>query len=167
MGKTGPERLAELLDHNGAALVLYAQQWCETPEDVVQEALLQLVRLRSAPDNKVGWLYRVVRNGAISAARSAARRRMRETATHRGEPWFAATENERLDAAEAAEALGQLPIEQREVIVARLWGGLPWKQVAELSGSSISTVRRRYEAGLSLLRKRLGVPCPQTKVERT
>ena len=45
--------LARLLDDHGAALVLYARQWCSTPEDVVQEALLELVSQRQRPDSPV------------------------------------------------------------------------------------------------------------------
>jgi RNA polymerase sigma factor (sigma-70 family) len=162
MNAVGPELLTRLLDEHGAALVLYAQQWCDSPEDVVQEALLQLVRQAEAPENVVGWVYRVVRNGAISAARSARRRGRREAAAaHRGEPWFNPSEAQRLDAAAATAALKQLPIEERETIVARLWGGLTLEQIAELTGTSKSTVHRWYQSGLSALRERLGVACPK------
>ena len=162
MNAVGPELLTRLLDEHGAALVLYAQQWCDTPEDVVQEALLRLVRQAEAPENVVGWVYRVVRNGALSASRAARRRWRREAAAaRRGEPWFNPSHNERLDAATATAALKQLPIELRETIVARLWGGLTLEQIAELTGSSRSTVHRRYQSGLSALRERLGVGCPQ------
>jgi RNA polymerase sigma factor (sigma-70 family) len=164
MKPAGPQLLRRLLDEHGGALVLYAQQWCNTPEDVVQEAFLRLMRQTAVPENVVGWLYRVVRNGAISASRSAGRRSRRETAVaHRGEPWFEPPDAERLDAAMATAALKQLPIEQRETIVARLWGGLSLKQIAELTGSSTSTAHRWYEAGLSALRERLGVVCPEKK----
>jgi RNA polymerase sigma factor (sigma-70 family) len=164
MGTVGPELLTRLVDEHGAALVLYAQQWCESPEDVVQEALLRLVRQPALPGSIVGWLYRVVRNGAISASRSARRRSRREAAVaQQGEPWFAAPTSERFDAAAATAALEQLPIEQREIIVARLWGGLSLEQLAELTGSSTSTVHRRYQLGLLALRERLGVVCPQKK----
>ena len=164
MSAVGPQLLTRLLDEHGAALVLYAQQWCNTPEDVVQAALLHLVRQSRVPENIVGWLYRVVRNGAISASRSDARRSRREAAIARQrEPWFNVSDADRLDAAVATAALEQLPIEQRETIVARLWGGLSHKQIAELTGSSTSTVHRRYQAGLSALRERLGVVCPQKK----
>jgi RNA polymerase sigma factor (sigma-70 family) len=163
MSVVGPELLAGLLDQHGGAMVLYARQWCATPEDVVQEALLQLVRQPSLPQNVVGWLYRVVRNGAMSAARSAARRTRHETAVARcGQPWFEARCGQHVDAAAATAALQQLPLEQREVIVARLWGGLSFEQLAELTGSSTSTVHRRYQTGLATLRERLGVLCPQT-----
>jgi RNA polymerase sigma-70 factor (ECF subfamily) len=160
MDAPGPELLTRLLGEHGAALVLYAQQWCNAPEDVVQEALVRLMRQRPVPENVVGWLYRVVRNGAISASRSAARRARHESAAAAGvEPWFTTTCGERIDASAAATALQSLPIEQRETIVARLWGGLPFEQIAELTGTSTSTAHRRYAAGLEALRERLGVPC--------
>ncbi|MGA2061958.1 MAG: sigma-70 family RNA polymerase sigma factor [Thermoguttaceae bacterium] len=164
MAGIGPEILTRLLDEHGAALVLYAQQWCDTPEDVVQEAFLALVRRPALPDNLAGWLYRVVRNGAINASRSSRRRTRRETtAAGRSEPWFHITLDDRLDAAEAARAMRQLPIEERETIVARLWGGLSFDEIAQLTGSSTSTVHRWYQAGLNILRERLGVECQQKK----
>ena len=164
MAGIGPEILTRLLDEHGAALVLYAQQWCDTPEDVVQEAFLALVRQAALPDNLAGWLYRVVRNGAINASRTSLRRIKRETATaDRSEPWFQITLDDRLDAAEAACAMRQLPIEERETIVARMWGGLTFDEIAELCGSSTSTVHRWYQAGLKSLRERLGVVCQRKK----
>ncbi len=39
------ELLSRLLDEHSAALVLYAQQFCDCPEDVVQEALIHLTQL--------------------------------------------------------------------------------------------------------------------------
>jgi DNA-directed RNA polymerase specialized sigma24 family protein len=53
-----------------------------------------------------------------------------------------------------------LPIEQREVIVARLWGGLTFEQIAELASVSSSSVHRWYVAGLASLRERLDASCP-------
>jgi RNA polymerase sigma-70 factor (ECF subfamily) len=50
--------------------------------------------------------------------------------------------------------------EQREVIVARHWGGLSYEQIAVVAGCSASTAFRRYLAGVEELRKQLGVSCP-------
>src|SRR3954469_4416789 len=81
--------LSRLLDEHSAALVLYAQQWCGSPEDVVQEVFIRLMQQRPLPNNVSGWLYRAVRNGAISASRAAARRvRHEATAAGNREPWF-------------------------------------------------------------------------------
>ncbi len=164
MDAAGPEQLTRLLDEHSAALVLYAQQWCGAPQDVVQNAFLQLMRQRPVPENVVGWLYRVVRNGAISASRSDQRRTRHErAAAHLGEPWLTAADGERIDAAAATAALRTLPIEQRETIVSRLWGGLTYHEIAKLTGTSKSTVHRRYLAGLTALRERLGEECLNRK----
>ena len=162
MSSVSPETLTRLFNAHGGALVLYARQWCATPEDVVQEAFLLLARQSATPENAAGWLYRVVRNGAISALRSAGRRRRRETAVaHHGEPWFHPAEDSRLDAVAAAQALERLPLAEREVVVARIWGGLSFEEIAGLTGTATSTVHRRYQAGLAALRERLGLTCPQ------
>src|SRR5579884_3259773 len=158
----GPELLGRLVDEHAAALVLYARQWCATPEDVVQEAFVKLASQRRPPDHFAGWLYRVVRNGALDAARAERRRRHHETAAARRMPnWFAPTEAARLDGETVTAALQGLPIEQREILVAHLWGGLTFEQIGELTGVSSSTAHRRYLAGLSALRERLRVPCPK------
>jgi RNA polymerase sigma factor (sigma-70 family) len=167
MGNLGPNTITQVWGEHGPALVLYARQWCDAPEDVVQEAFMLLVRNSPPPDNPVGWLYRVVRNRAINAARSGARRVKREkTSAQRAEPWFDSVPGDRLDAAAATEALKLLPIQQREAIVARLWGGLGFEEIAELCGSSTTTVHRNYQQGLNTLRERLGWPCP-TKPTKT
>ena len=153
-----PERLAKLIDDHGAALELYAAQWTESPADVVQEAFLRLVRQAEVPSRPVPWLYRVVRNVAITAARAAQRRRRYETRAAREAPvWFSAAEGSRLDAGTATQALRDLPEEQREAVVARIWGGLSFEEIAEVTDTSSSTAHRRYEAGLAALRERLGV----------
>ncbi len=130
------------------------------PEDVVQEAFLKLVALRQPPHAVVPWLYRVVRNAAFDAGKAARRRQRRESAVARPERWFLEAEVDGLDASAAVAALQRLPDEEREVIVARLWGGLSFEQIAEVTGCSASTAFRRYSAGLDALRKQLGVPCP-------
>jgi RNA polymerase sigma-70 factor (ECF subfamily) len=160
MSILGPEAVTRLWDEQSAALVLYARQWCQAPEDVVQEAFLLLLRQAIAPDNPVGWIYRVVRNRAINAARSGRRRASREAAVAaQDEAWFVAAADDRLDAVAATEALQYLPIEQREIIIARLWGGLSFEEIARLSGDSISNVYRCYRRGLAVLRERMDGSC--------
>jgi RNA polymerase sigma-70 factor (ECF subfamily) len=103
----------------------------------------------------------VVRNGAISAGRAEGRRRRHEldAAADTGN-WFAKMNVETtLDAEAAAAALHELPAEEFEVIVAHIWGGLTFAQIAELVNSTNSTVHRRYQSGLLTLKNRLGEPC--------
>ncbi len=167
MNAPDPELLGRLLDEHAAALTLFARQWCGTPEDVVQEAFVQLARQAECPRDATAWLYRVVRNGAISAGRSESRRRRHEAAaaTDAGN-WFVKESIEMtLDAHLAAQALNQLPVEQLEVIVAHVWGGLTFQQIGELVNSTSSTVHRRYQAGLVSLKGLLGEPCLEKKIQ--
>jgi RNA polymerase sigma factor (sigma-70 family) len=157
MSRIGQELLAKILDEHGPALALYARQWCDSPEDVVQEALFNLLRQPSEVHNPVGWLYRVVRNGAINASRKASRRTRHESsAAARGEPWFECRNGQKMDADLLVAAMERLPIEQRETLVARLWGGLSWEDVALLTDTSTSTAHRRFQAALAVLRERFG-----------
>jgi DNA-directed RNA polymerase specialized sigma24 family protein len=63
--------------------------------------------------------------------------------------------------------LRTLPLEQREVIVAHLWGGLSFEEIAVVSGCSASTAHRLYSAGLSMMRERLGVTCRKNRPMRS
>lgn len=157
----GPDPLADAIDRHSAALALYARQWCGTPDDVVQTAFLKLARQATPPENLVPWLYKVVRNGAIDAARSARRRAKYETRAAAEAPgWFAPSDDPTgLDGRTAAAALAELPLELREIMVLHLWGGLTFEQVAAAVGGSASTCYRRYAHGLELLRERLDAPC--------
>lgn len=157
--------LVELVDRHAAALTLYARQWTDAPDDVVQTAFLKLVRLPIPPDNPLPWLYTVVRNAARDANRSARRRAKYETAAaEQTTPWFAPSDDPTgLDAETATAALADLPDDIREIVLAHLWGGLTFEQIAAAVGGSASTAFRRYTAGIALLREKLGAPCPTRK----
>jgi RNA polymerase sigma factor (sigma-70 family) len=154
------QELASLIDAHGAALVLYARQWSPAPEDLVQGAFLKLVEQRQPPREPLPWLFRVVRNAAIDAARGERRRQRRESVVARPARWFAEPEIDGLDAQVAVTALQRLPLEQREAIVAHLWGGLSFEEIGDVASCSPSSAFRRYSAGLTALRQELGVTCP-------
>jgi RNA polymerase sigma-70 factor (ECF subfamily) len=52
-----------------------------------------------------------------------------------------------------AEALFELSPEQREVVLLRTFEGLPWKEVAALSGVGVPTASSRYRSALERLRQ--------------
>lgn len=151
-----PERLAQLLDDHASALELYARQWCDSSADVVQEAFVELARQQAAPDRPVPWLFRVVRNRALTVRRSTIRRKHHETRVAQ-ENWFEESFDLPLDGTAATAALRELCDEQRETIVAHLWGGLSFEEIGDVSGVSSSTAHRRYVLGLEQLRMKLGV----------
>jgi len=51
-----------------------------------------------------------------------------------------------------ADALFQLPLEQRETIILHLNGGMKFKEIAEVQRIGLSTVQGRYRYGLEKLR---------------
>ena len=157
MSRIGPGPLMAAFDAHAGPLVLYARQWTDGPEDVVQEAFLQLARQRSPPDRLVPWLYRVVRNRAIDASRGDGRRRRREARASGPEAWFAPVDD-RIDARLAADCLAELDEETRAAVAARIWGALTFEEIAEAQDCSIATAHRRYRAGLEKLRARLEPP---------
>jgi RNA polymerase sigma-70 factor (ECF subfamily) len=167
MGRIAPEILARLFEEHAPALVLYARQWSEVPEDIVQDAFLTLAGQGAVPDNTAAWLFRVVRNRAISAARKSWRARLRERKVHgneaeRNDLWFNSTDDQ-IDAQHATRLLQDLDAETREVIIARVWGGLTFDEIAKLQGSSLTTTHRRYQSGLARLHARLESPWTNPK----
>ncbi|MBC7816810.1 MAG: sigma-70 family RNA polymerase sigma factor [Planctomycetaceae bacterium] len=148
-----------LLDQWAGPLELFAAQWTDSPEDCVQEAFVQLARQTTWPDDVTAWLFRVVRNRAISLERSAQRRRKHESNAARLVPVERDGVEKLCEPDELGELLESLDIEQREIVLARVWGGLGFEQLAEVFAISPATAFRRFESALKVLRERLGVTC--------
>jgi len=155
MEAIGPEKLGSLFDAHAPALVLYARQWCDEPEDVVQDAFVKLARQRIPPERILPWLFRVVRNAALNARRDDQTRRKIEARSSMGSGVWLTSDDDRIDAHLASQLLAELDIETREVIVARFWGGLKFEEIARLQGCSLTTAHRRYQNGLARLNERL------------
>jgi RNA polymerase sigma-70 factor (ECF subfamily) len=154
MARIAPQELGRLYREHAPALCLYVRQWPGGDEDIVQDSFVKLAEQSTPPAQVVPWLYRVVRNGALAAGRGEARRRRREDRARTTEAWFDIPDDQ-IDGQRATELLTELPLEQREVIVARVWGGLTFEEAAWLAGCSLPTAHRRYQAGLAALRERL------------
>jgi RNA polymerase sigma factor (sigma-70 family) len=160
--------LAELLDRHGAALKLYARQWCHTADDVVQQAFIALAACPKLPGNPAAWLFAAVRRRAISQSRSDRRRQRHEEVA--AEEWFQRARQQRAAAEIATESLAELPLADREIVIAHLWGHLTFEEIARLVGTSSSSAQRRFEAVISRLREKLNpnstkvtTPCPNQK----
>lgn len=156
MPRIGPEELGRLYREHAPALRLYVRQWPAGDEDLVQDAFIKLALQSFPSEQALPWLYRVVRNAALAAERGQVRRRRREYRASSGRAWFTTTDD-RIDGKLATALLGELPLEQREVLVARIWGGLTFEEVARLVGCSLPTAHRRYQAGVAALREKLKV----------
>ena len=132
-------------------LILYVRQWAERDaEDVVQEAFLKLLAEKPPPDNPKSWLYRVVRNTAIDRQRK--RRWFRPPPL---ENWFEnlPDKSQPFDGVELTQLLETLPEVQREIVIAKIWGGMTFAEIAELTQRPLSSVHHDYQSGIERLRK--------------
>jgi len=161
--------LSRIWQAKSAALALLARSIGDDGEDSVQEAFLKLAIEQPKPSDPVAWLFRVVRNQALSQRRSQKRRLERETKVvlarevELGDSWFIRPreiENQ-LDSQVAIAALGELSEQQREIVILHLWGGLTFRQIAEVLQVPAATVHRRYQESLVTLRVRLRVEAPR------
>jgi RNA polymerase sigma factor (sigma-70 family) len=160
-GPIDAELLGRLLDEHGAALALYASQWTDAADDCVQEALVELARQPHAPDHAIAWLYRVVKNRALNAARGARRRRERETQVmaERFASSGRAAAFDQADVLAMMEALAQLDASSRELVIMRIWGGLTFDEIGAALASSTTSAHRQYAQALARLRQILESPC--------
>ena len=145
--------IGRLLHQHGAALRLYAMTWSQEPDDCVQQAMIRFASEQSRPVNPVAWLYRVVRNEAISRSRSERRRRRRENVVASQRSAFQVSADNGLEVDELMSALNELDSSVREIVVARIWGGLNFEEIGQAAGCSSSTAHRRYQAGLEQMRQ--------------
>ena len=154
------EHWSAWLAQHGPALVLLARQWVSRradAEDAVQEAFVRCWNARGRVADPVAYLYACVKHAALDLSRGAQRRQRREESIARpeAEPLLTCPieQDERRLAIEAA--LQQLPIEQAEVLVMKIWGGLTLPQIAAALELSANTVASRYRYALAKLREQL------------
>ncbi len=152
-----PENLCSLIDDHFATLLVFARQWAPSDaEDIVQDAFLQMVKRlpwEGCPEQPVAWLFRVVRNGAIDRHRKEKRRREHEQrCAEERTTWFEVPPDSETRAEEIDAMLRYLSAQQREILVARIWGGLTFDEIAAMTDASRTTVFRQYTEALQTIR---------------
>jgi RNA polymerase sigma factor (sigma-70 family) len=151
VGQIEESELRQLVDQWGPSLVLFARQWSSTPDDALQEALIELVQLVDVPLHLKAWLFRVVKNKALNHLRSERRRDMHQrSAVMERDEWFVVDHETRLDGRHIASLLETLDAAQREIVVSRIWGDLTYEEIATLVNRPIATVHRLYQSALVL-----------------
>jgi RNA polymerase sigma-70 factor (ECF subfamily) len=140
-------------------------------QDVVQESMLRAFRFFDAlrDDDARAWLLAIVRNSAytwiarnrpaeIVALDEAALTLAADEAVMRG---MAPTENPEVIVLQSAQrkivnqALEELPVAFREVLVMREIEDLSYKEIAQVAGIPIGTVMSRLARGRALLKTAL------------
>ena len=118
-------------------------------EDVLQETFAALLQLAQRPLQPERYCLRSYRNHALNYRRSLWRRLAREWEARR---WFERSPDESSSERAAMRCLACLPMEQREVIVLKIWHKYTFEEIGELLETSPNTVAGRYRYGLQKLR---------------
>lgn len=162
-----PARVRSALQEFEGPLLRYAQRITgdvERARDVVQETFLRLWKLLWTENAEVldgrlpQWLFTVCRNYALDV------RRKEQRMTALAEPIAYRTPSgdlppdESAATADAAEHvagwLERLPANQQEVIRLKFQNGLKYKQIAEVTGLSVTNVGFLIHKGIKALRER-------------
>jgi RNA polymerase sigma-70 factor (ECF subfamily) len=170
------EAFAALYDRHQHALINFFYRMCydrALAEDLTQEAFLRLIRHRGKYRPEATFrtfLYTVARNLLIDRHRSrkaaprtvSADLRVQEDGATIGDLLEARQEGvvkriaDREAAALVREALESLPEAQRAVYVLAEAQGLKYREVAEVLGVPVGTVKSRMNAAVTKLRGMLG-----------
>jgi RNA polymerase sigma-70 factor (ECF subfamily) len=143
------ESLGELYDRVSRRLYAYALSLtgdAARSEDAVHDAFVRLLQYAPGRDVKSleGLLFTTTRNIILDERR---RRVVRENAPA---PLPLAQASGEFDEA-ATRALGRLPEEQREAVVLKIYAGLTFAEIGEVTGTSLATAAGRYRLGIEKL----------------
>ena len=155
--KLGADDVRQLYEQHGAALLLYARCFLADrglAEDAVHQVFLKLLHGETAaPETPPAYLYRAVRNTALNARRASARDVSLQEREH--DRWFAHRGGNREAELALQQALAELPAEQREVVIMRIWSGMTLDEAAAATGVPLNTAASRYRYALEKLRQQM------------
>ena len=127
-------------------------------QDAAQDVFLRWLAQsrRAVPENPRGWLRRVTLNRAIDLLRSRRREEPPSVSTLGASAPSGADEIEKQELRTAiAAALDRLTESQRGVLVAKVYDGLTFAQIAAELGLAVPTVKTHYLRALSTVRDSL------------
>jgi RNA polymerase sigma-70 factor (ECF subfamily) len=135
-------------------------------EEVAQEVLVEIWRTAGRYDGTRGsatsWMFTIAHRRAVDRVRAeqAGAERIRRVAAASVEtPYDEVVEQAtaRLDHAQVRRCLDGLTDLQREAITLAYYGGHTYREVAELLGAAVPTIKSRMRDGLIRMRDCLGV----------
>ncbi len=144
--------LERLYEEQATKLVLYGRALGlshSESEDVLQEVFVSLIKRDLPPEQPTFYCLRAVRNRALNYRRSLWRRIQRELESA---GWFETNSDEFEQEKAAMRCLANLPMEQRETIVLKIWHGYTYEDIGRLLEVSPNTIAGRYRYGLQKMR---------------
>jgi RNA polymerase sigma-70 factor, ECF subfamily len=126
----------------------------EAASDVLQTAFLRAVKSRKrfrGVENPVAYLFQIARNEAMRVAK---RRPSNERGLSADELLVAteAVRGQREDTEMMALALSRLVADDREIVELKVFAGLAFREIADVTGLPQGTVATRYRRALESLR---------------
>ena len=145
------------LESQAEVFLLYARSQTRSEADaydVLQEALTEAWTKsgRATPDKQL--VFATIRRRAIDLGRSIDRRTRREQSVAGDDvAWFVPDYSAGDTREHLASAIGELPANLREALLLRVWGGMSFPEIAELTGTPVATATSRYRYALQRMRE--------------
>jgi RNA polymerase sigma-70 factor (ECF subfamily) len=134
----------------------------DAASDVLQTAFLRAVKSRRrfrGVQNPVAYMFQIARNEAARAARQDRRTAERQILATELFVVESDVGSQAENAEAAARALSRLNDEDRELVELKIYGGLTFRQIAEVLGRPQGSVATRYRRALESLRDWLTKQC--------
>ena len=155
-----PAAFAELYDqcadrcHHYLTLFLGSRH---AADEVLQETFIRVVRNRAklaAVDNLLAYVFGIARNEALRHAKRQTRDSDRLKPLTESDLFTDGGDAARQDAAQAvAEALQRLDPAQREVVELKIYCGLTFREIGEVTQVPLQTAATRYRSALDRLKE--------------
>ena len=154
-GTLDHEQVRTLYEQHGRVLLAYAIALLPdraASEDVLHQVFVKLLQGKIGINGPpVHYLYRAIRNAALNYRRNHSR----EVELESNGQWLESPPGMEDIGLALQSALRELPDEQREIIVLRVWGQMTFEEAAAALEIPVNTAASRYRYGLAKLKERL------------
>lgn len=135
----------------------------QTAEDVFQQTWVKVIKALPKYEERgtfSSWLFGIANNACVDHVRKVARAKIDDFASNEGLdrlPKEQSNQEDQLMAKEKSawlgEAIESLPEDQKEVVLMRLYGELPFKEIARIVDCPLNTVLGRMHYAVQNLKK--------------
>jgi RNA polymerase sigma factor (sigma-70 family) len=161
------EWIRSVMERHEGPLLRYAARILngdlERGRDVVQDAFMKLWKSErfGVDDNVAQWLFAVCRNAAVDVLRKEKRMvglsdEIKHTRAAPGNGPHTIAEGQEA-AGQVNQAMSQLPENQQEVLRLKFQNGFTYKQIAEITGLSVSGVGFHIHTAMQTLKRKFKV----------